>query len=216
MITLGNEDNITLKVGTETVVAVYMGTEQVYPDTPTPQYRWVETGEYECGTWTGEIDGDAYIDVCAGYPIEKKQVSYDSGSTWADVSPSETRTSQTPVIDYSGCCEPSPINWTPIDYITCSDLIEKMRFQGNPPDIANLSDIAISQTACGTYTDTWNFSDIMNYLQPDGSFVIDFMNEILFYPSIVSLRGFPRIDTLERLKTEALNNGIIIDVVINQ
>lgn len=145
MITLGNEDNITLKVGTETVVAVYMGTEQVYPDTP-----------------------------------------------------------------------PTPINWTPIDNITCSDLIEKMRFQGNPSDITNLSDIAISQTACGTYTNTWNFSDIMDYIQPDGSFVIDFLNEIPFYPSIVSVGRFPTINTLERLKTEALNNGITIDVVIYQ
>ena len=145
MITLGNEDNITLKVGTETVVAVYMGTEQVYPDTP-----------------------------------------------------------------------PTPINWTPIDYITCSDLIEKMRFQGNPSDIANLSDIAISQTACGTPATSWYFSDIMNYIQPDDSFVIDFYNEIQYYPSIVSLRGFPPVDTLERLKTEAMRYGIRIDVVIYQ
>lgn len=53
MITLGNEDNITLKVGTETVVAVYMGTEQVYPDTPPtpPGYDFGERYYYTDSTY---------------------------------------------------------------------------------------------------------------------------------------------------------------------
>ena len=34
MIAIGNDNNITLKIGTETVTAAYLGTELVYPTTP--------------------------------------------------------------------------------------------------------------------------------------------------------------------------------------
>ena len=45
---------------------------------PAPQYRWTATTGYECSGTTKMTQ-------------EKKQVSYDSGETWTDVSPLETR-----------------------------------------------------------------------------------------------------------------------------
>ena len=63
-----------------------------------PEYRWVEkTGVTECSGTTK-------------YSVEKLQVSYDSGSTWSDVDPEETRLGDVIEYDSTDCgYVPDPI-----------------------------------------------------------------------------------------------------------
>ena len=66
-------------IGSRKTIGLVISGSPVPPTPPVPQYRWVEIpGEYECSGTTKMSK-------------EKKQVSYDEGSTWEDVSPLETR-----------------------------------------------------------------------------------------------------------------------------
>lgn len=78
MITLGNEDNITLKVGTETVVAVYMGTEQVYPNTPPAPV------DYSTMYFTTQMLGNGVVTISNNQT--DFEYSRNNGQTWASAS----------------------------------------------------------------------------------------------------------------------------------
>ena len=73
MIYIGNDDNITLKVGTETVTAAYMGTEQVYPNVVPPI-------DYSMMYFTTEAIDDTLIHLSEN--MSSFEVSKDNGQTW--------------------------------------------------------------------------------------------------------------------------------------
>ena len=73
MIYIGNDNNITLKVGTETVTAAYMGTEQVYPNVVPPI-------DYSMMYFTTEAIDDTVIHLSENRT--SFEVSKDNGQTW--------------------------------------------------------------------------------------------------------------------------------------
>ena len=73
MIYIGNDNNITLKVGTETVTAAYMGTEQVYPNVVPPI-------DYSMMYFTTEAIDDTVIHLSEN--LTSFEVSKDNGQTW--------------------------------------------------------------------------------------------------------------------------------------
>ena len=72
-----------------------------------PLYRWVTVdNEYEC-------------ENVAKYTKEKKQISYDSGSTWTDVEPLETRKGEL-IEEYSEDCGYQPLyRWAMTNDTVC-------------------------------------------------------------------------------------------------
>ena len=73
MIYIGNDNNITLKFGTETVTAAYMGTEQVYPDVVPPI-------DYSMMDFTTEALESGEIEI--NNSVSGIEYSTDNGHTW--------------------------------------------------------------------------------------------------------------------------------------
>ena len=73
MIYIGNDNNITLKVGTETVTAAYMGTEQVYPNVVPPI-------DYSMMYFTTEALESGDIEI--NNSVSDIEYSTDNGHTW--------------------------------------------------------------------------------------------------------------------------------------
>lgn len=83
MIYIGNDDNITLKFGTETVTAAYMGTEQVYPNVVPPI-------DYSMMYFTTEAIDDTVIHLSDS--VTSFEVSKDNGQTWTSTGPTTSST----------------------------------------------------------------------------------------------------------------------------
>lgn len=207
---------MSIKIGDTTIEKLYLGSteiEKIYqgdtaiyegdeptPPSPTPQYRWVNIDPIE-----EVICGDSG-DECTAYYKQKKQVSYDSGTTWTDVSPAEYQKGDVYEYDSQFCgCE----EWIPLSSVTtCDYCIRKLKFIGNASDITGFTTTTFATSPCNTNnTIYWHWRDIENYRVDANTFIIDFEVELgedeCLFGTPGSIFGGQANQYLKRLVSEA-------------